>query len=75
MAKIPEKIPIGKAIDEDTFVITLSYEADPNPYDFSKLPGVIYYCDEPRQILDALPGWLRRVVVGYGRFLLKRKAE
>lgn len=29
--------------------------------------------DEPRQILEALPGWLRRAVVAYARFRIRRR--
>ncbi len=65
------KIPIGESTDEKVIKFTLRY--DPHPYDGPKFPDVIYYSDEPRQILDALPRWLRRPVVAYGRFLLRRK--
>ncbi len=66
-------IPIGIAKGDDVIEFTLKYEPDPDPFDADKLPGVIYFSDEPRQILEALPGWLRRLVVAYGRFRLRRK--
>ena len=33
---------------------------------------MLIHHDELRQNLDALPGWLRRLVVGYGRFRIRR---
>ena len=73
MAGISDDEPIGKALDEHTIDFVLKFEHDPNPFDVESLPGVIYYSDEPRQILDELPGWLRRAVIAYGRFRLRRK--
>ena len=71
----PAQKPIeaGTAIDEDTIEFNLKLEIDPQTFDMDALPGAIYYSTEPQEILMALPGWFRRLVVGYGRFVIKRR--
>ncbi len=63
-----DDLPIGVAIDENNLLVSGHFSMDGELLD----AGIIYHSDEPRRILEALPGWLRRVIVAYARSRMDR---